>query len=430
MFLLVVVKYKGFRRKVGATICGVIRITIAALLLAFVPLAGAQDWAKEALERSPRHREWVNVKSGNRLVSAFVAYPEVKTKATAVVVIHEIFGMSDWVQMMADELAAAGYIAIAPDLLSGLGTFADANAIGKAIRDLPPDQITADLNAVADYVSKLPAANGKVAVAGFCWGGGQAFRFATNRPSLAAAFVFYGAAPESPDAIAAIRAPVYGFYGGDDARIGATVPKTQELMKAARKTLRRRDVRRRRTRIHARRRRTRAGERCRSETPREVRRKQESARRGMVTNEVSPAEAVMPLARIEDFQPGQHVTFTKTFTEDDLRRFIEITGDVNPLHVDDEFAAQARFGRRVLHGMLTASIFSTMVGMLLPGTGAIYRSQAINFLRPVYVGDTVTAHFVVRSVDRAKHRLQIDSWIENSAGERVIEGTCEAGLLR
>jgi len=236
VFLLVVVKYKGFRRKVGATICGVIRITIAALLLAFVPLAGAQDWAKEALERSPRHREWVNVKSGNRLVSAFVAYPEVKTKATAVVVIHEIFGMSDWVQMMADELAAAGYIAIAPDLLSGLGTFADANAIGKAIRDLPPDQITADLNAVADYVSKLPAANGKVAVAGFCWGGGQAFRFATNRPSLAAAFVFYGAAPESPDAIAGIRAPVYGFYGGDDARIGATVPKTQELMKAAGKT--------------------------------------------------------------------------------------------------------------------------------------------------------------------------------------------------
>jgi 3-hydroxybutyryl-CoA dehydratase len=134
-------------------------------------------------------------------------------------------------------------------------------------------------------------------------------------------------------------------------------------------------------------------------------------------------------ARIEDFVPGQHVTFTKTFTEEDVQRFIAITGDVNPLHVDDAFAADTRFGRRVLHGMLTASLFSTMVGMLLPGTGAIYRSQSLTFLRPVYAGDTVTAHFTVRSVDRARHRLVIDSWIENSAGEWVIEGVCEAGLL-
>lgn len=138
----------------------------------------------------------------------------------------------------------------------------------------------------------------------------------------------------------------------------------------------------------------------------------------------------MKPAQIDDFEPGQHVTFTKTFTEDDVRRFIEITGDVNPLHVDDSFAASTKFGRRVLHGMLTASILSTMVGMLLPGPGAIYRAQTITFLRPVHIGDTVTAHFVVRSVDRARHRLQIDSWIENEAGERVLEGTCEAGLLR
>ena len=136
------------------------------------------------------------------------------------------------------------------------------------------------------------------------------------------------------------------------------------------------------------------------------------------------------VARIEDFEPGQHASFRKTFTDEDVRRFIEITGDTNPLHVDDAFAAGTQFGRRVLHGMLTASIFSTMVGMLLPGTGAIYRSQTIRFLLPVYVGDTVTAHFVVRSVDRAKHRLEIDAWIENEAGHRVIEGTCEAGLLR
>jgi 3-hydroxybutyryl-CoA dehydratase len=136
------------------------------------------------------------------------------------------------------------------------------------------------------------------------------------------------------------------------------------------------------------------------------------------------------IARIEDFEPGQHATLSKTFTETDLERFIEITGDVNPLHVDDEFAGHTRFGRRVLHGMLTASIFSTMVGTLLPGTGAIYRSQTIKFLRPVYPGETVTGHLVVRSVDRAKHRLEIDTWIENEAGERVVEGTCEAGLLR
>jgi 3-hydroxybutyryl-CoA dehydratase len=138
----------------------------------------------------------------------------------------------------------------------------------------------------------------------------------------------------------------------------------------------------------------------------------------------------MNVARIDDFEVGQHVTLTKTFTEDDLQRFIEITGDKNPLHVDEAFAARTQFGGRVLHGMLTASIFSTMVGMLLPGTGAVYRSQTLNFLRPVRIGDTVTAHFVVRSIDRTKHRLTIDSWIENEAGERVIEGTCEAGLLR
>lgn len=138
----------------------------------------------------------------------------------------------------------------------------------------------------------------------------------------------------------------------------------------------------------------------------------------------------MPPARIEDFRVGQHVTFTKTFTDDDVRRFVEITGDVNPLHVDDAFAARTQFGQRVLHGMLTASILSTMVGMLLPGTGAIYRSQTLRFLRPVHVGETVTAHFVVRSIDRERHRLEIESWIENGAGERVVDGMCEAGLMR
>ena len=136
------------------------------------------------------------------------------------------------------------------------------------------------------------------------------------------------------------------------------------------------------------------------------------------------------MVAIDDFQIGQRATYTKTFTEEDMQHFIAITGDVNPLHVDEQFARTTKFGRRVLQGMLTASIFSTMVGMLLPGTGAIYRSQTLNFLLPVYLGETVRAHFVVRAIDRAKHRLTIDSWIENAAGERVIEGTCEAGLLR
>jgi 3-hydroxybutyryl-CoA dehydratase len=136
------------------------------------------------------------------------------------------------------------------------------------------------------------------------------------------------------------------------------------------------------------------------------------------------------MKRIDDFQPGQQATLTKTFTDEDVRRFIEITGDVNPLHVDEEFASHSRFGGRIVHGMLTASVFSTMVGMFLPGTGAIYRSQTLTFLRPVPVGATVTAHFVVLSVDREKHRLTIDSWIENEAGQRVVEGVCEVGLLR
>src|SRR6267378_4219287 len=160
-----------------------------------------QDWARDRLAKSPRHREWVKVKAGNREVNSFVVYPEVNKKAMAVVVIHEIFGMSDWVQQLTDELAEAGYIAIAPDLLSGMGPKGggtsdfDSNAVRQAIGSLPPAQITRDLNAVADYVSKLPGANGRVVVAGFCWGGTQSFNFATNRPSLRAAFVFYGTPP-------------------------------------------------------------------------------------------------------------------------------------------------------------------------------------------------------------------------------------------
>jgi carboxymethylenebutenolidase len=199
----------------------------------------AQDWAKQKLDKSPRHREWVSIKHGDRTVQAFVVYPEVKEKAPVVLVIHEIFGLSDWARSMADDLAAAGYIAIAPDLLSGLGpngggssAFPDQDATVKAVSGLNADTVTADLDATADYAKKLPASNGKLAVVGFCWGGGKSFAFATHRQDLNAAFVFYGPGPDAA-AIASIHAPVYGFYAGNDARIGATVPGTTDAMKAA-----------------------------------------------------------------------------------------------------------------------------------------------------------------------------------------------------
>jgi carboxymethylenebutenolidase len=206
-----------------------------------VPALHAQDWAKAKLEKSSHHGEWVKVQHDGRSVDAYIVYPEVSRKAPVVLVIHEIFGLSDWARLVTDEFAAAGYIAIAPDLLSGKGPNGggtgsmDSRAVGQAIRDLPPGQITADLNAAADYALKQPSSNGRLFVAGFCWGGGQSFRYATDRPDLRAAFVFYGT-PPAGDSIARIKAPVYGFYGGNDARVTATVDPTKDRMKAAAKT--------------------------------------------------------------------------------------------------------------------------------------------------------------------------------------------------
>jgi len=205
--------------------------------LAASALSG-QDWARARVEKSPRHREWVTVKHDGRAVETFIVYPESRSKTAVVLVIHEIFGLTDWVQDLADQLAEAGYIAVAPDLLSGSGPnggrtpdFPQGGAV-QAVSHLNADQVTADLNAVADFALKLPASNGKLFVTGFCWGGGQSFRFATNRADLAAAFVFYGPPPEK-DAMARIQAPVYGFYAGNDARIDATIPDAQDQMKEA-----------------------------------------------------------------------------------------------------------------------------------------------------------------------------------------------------
>jgi carboxymethylenebutenolidase len=183
----------------------------------------------------------VTVKHDGRSVQTFVVYPESKEKRPVVVLIHEIFGMSDWVQDLADQVAAAGYIAVAPDLLSGMGPnggrsteFSQA-MVTEAVSHLSPDQVKAHMNAVSDYATMNPSSTGKLLVGGFCWGGGQTFRFATNRGDLAGAFVFYGPPPDK-DAMARIKASVYGFYAGNDARIGATLPDTITQMKAAGKT--------------------------------------------------------------------------------------------------------------------------------------------------------------------------------------------------
>ena len=215
-------------------------LSFAAVLLTLT--ASAQDWAKARLENSPRHHEWIKVKHGDREVNCYVTYPEVKDKAPVIIVVHEIFGLTDWARSVTDELAESGYIAIAPDLLSGAapgggGTaeLGGTDAATKAVSQLPADQVTADLNAVAQYAAGLPASNGKIAVAGFCWGGGQAFRYATENKELKAAYVFYGTPPAEDD-MGKINCPVYGFYAGNDARVTKTVPKAAGAMKDAGKT--------------------------------------------------------------------------------------------------------------------------------------------------------------------------------------------------
>ena len=248
-----------------AVLLGLFSAALAFIVLP--PSAHAQQWAKEALAKSPRHGEYVTVhEAGGRNLQAWVVYPEIRGKAPVVVLIHEIFGLSDWARAMADELAAAGYIVVEPDLLSGLGpvpgtvastqpldmahmnmgqgsasvpaspggtaAFPDQSAIVKAVSSLPDPQVLADLDAASDYGKHLPAASGKLFVAGFCWGGGKSFLFATHRHDLAAALVFYGP-PPAAGLMPAINVPIYGFYAGNDARITSTVDQTRLDMKAA-----------------------------------------------------------------------------------------------------------------------------------------------------------------------------------------------------
>lgn len=194
------------------------------------------------LDASPRHHEYITVRNAGQKVLLFVDYPQVAHAAPVIVMVHEIFGLTPWAKEMADEVAALGYIVVEPDLLTGMGphggnsdSFASEDAAVEAVSQLDPARVTTALNAAADYGKRLPSTSGSLAVMGFCWGGGESFRFATTRHDLAAAFVFYGP-PPTDAALAQVTAPVYGFYAGNDDRITATVPATQAAMKRDGKT--------------------------------------------------------------------------------------------------------------------------------------------------------------------------------------------------
>ena len=206
---------------------------------ASVSIPPADDGARTALEKSPRHREWVKVPvpGSETGLSSFIVYPERKDKAPVVIVIMEIFGLSDWIRAVTDQLAADGFIAIAPDLLSGRGpkgggtdSFPSRDDVIKAVTALSSAEVATMLNAVADYATRLPAATRKFATVGFCWGGGMSFSYATTQPELGAAVVYYGVSPPL-GTLDKISAPVLGLYGEDDARVVSTVKPAEEKMK-------------------------------------------------------------------------------------------------------------------------------------------------------------------------------------------------------
>ena len=199
------------------------------------------EHALARLNSSPRHGEWAMVSvSPSDSVRAWVVYPERSTKAPVVVVVHEIFGLSDWIRSVADQLAADGFIAIAPDFLTmkQLPTGPDSvvtQAAVAAIRTLDPAQIQREIDAVARYAMALPAAEPRYGIVGFCWGGGVSFTHATYAPSLGAAVVFYGVSPNT-ETLSMVKAPVLGLYGGSDARVNATIPAADTALRAIGKT--------------------------------------------------------------------------------------------------------------------------------------------------------------------------------------------------
>jgi carboxymethylenebutenolidase len=205
------------------------------------PLPAGADGVSARLQASPRHAEWATIKtSSTDSVVAWVVYPERRDEAPVVVVIHEIFGLSTWIRGVADQLAADGFIAIAPDLLTmkrsgDLTAEWSSDSARAAIRTLTPTGVQRDLDAVARYGMNLPAATNKYAVVGFCWGGSTSFAHAVHSSDLDAAVVYYGTSPASSE-LQSVRAPVLGLYGGDDARVNATVPPADSAMKALGRT--------------------------------------------------------------------------------------------------------------------------------------------------------------------------------------------------
>jgi carboxymethylenebutenolidase len=205
--------------------------------------AGAAD-AAARLAASTRHGEWVKVAwepgSADSLMAWFV-YPETRKKAPVVVVIHEIFGLSTWVRGVADQLAADGFIAIAPDLLSRVrgGPSADelrSDSATKLIRGVNVTEMNRGVAAVASYAMSLPAANRKYGVVGYCWGGSASFNHAVfNNKGLGAAVVYYGTSA-SRDSMPRIQVPILGLYGGNDARVNATIGWADSTMKALNKS--------------------------------------------------------------------------------------------------------------------------------------------------------------------------------------------------
>lgn len=199
---------------------------------------GSQN-ARERLDASSRHGEWVMIRTGpSDSVRAWVVYPERKDNAPVVLVVHEIFGLSTWIRGMADQLAADGYIAIAPDLLTGKvaldGDTVTQQAAVAAIRTIHPADYQRQLEAVARYGMNLPAARKKYGIVGFCWGGGASFAHAVLSPAgLGAAVVYYGTSPEVAD-LARVKVPVLGLYAGDDQRVDATIPRADSVMRAIR----------------------------------------------------------------------------------------------------------------------------------------------------------------------------------------------------
>ena len=198
--------------------------------------AGEAD-AAERLRLSPRHGEWTTVAAGaGDSVRAWVVYPERSDKAPVVVVVHEIFGLTPWIRAVADQLAADGFIAIAPDLLTGKNVQEGPDgplreSAVAAVRALNQDEVQQRLDFVARHAMSLPAAQQKYGIIGFCWGGSASFAHAVHAPSLGASVVYYGSSPSS-DRLGRVRAPVLGLYGGNDDRVNSTVPAADSAMKA------------------------------------------------------------------------------------------------------------------------------------------------------------------------------------------------------